>query len=299
MDGHWRRVAPFVLVFAVLLLGACGSSNQSRPARTSTSANGSPTSAPGAVTSAPGATRTAATTGEASTSSTSRTTTTTESPTTRTSSTSTSTTSTTDSPTTTVAPTTRAPITQPAAPTSQAPTATSGIAAAPTSSSDSGTPWGWIVAGVGVVVVIVGGVLFARSRNAQRRADGWRAAVAPAFERAVVTRDLLVNNEDLRDPATRRAVEQQVQEVAGRLETLGASAPSVDDRRAAATAGDALRGLYFALEAQQLLRDGGAPTADQLRRADRTRLEQEDALDHALASLQSRISPRADTAPLV
>jgi hypothetical protein len=148
-------------------------------------------------------------------------------------------------------------------------------------------------------VVIVGGVLFARSRNAQRRADGWRAAVAPAFQRAVVTRDLLVNREELRDPATRRAVEQQVQEVAGRLETLGASAPSVDDRRAAATAGDALRGLYFALEAQQLLREGGAPTAEQLRQADRARLEQEDALDHALASLQSRISPRAESAPRV
>jgi hypothetical protein len=150
-----------------------------------------------------------------------------------------------------------------------------------------------------VLVVIVGGVLFARSRNAQRRTDGWRAAVAPAFERAVVTRDLLVNREELRDAATRRAVEQQVQEVAGRLETLGASAPSVDDRRAAATAGDALRGLYFALEAQQLLREGGAPTAEQLRRADRTRLEQEDALDHALASLQSRVSPGAASAPRV
>jgi hypothetical protein len=146
-------------------------------------------------------------------------------------------------------------------------------------------------------VVVIGGVLFARSRNAQRRADGWRAAVAPAFQRAVVTRDVLVNSEDLRDPATRRALEQQVQEVAGRLETLGASAPSVDDRRVAATAGDALRGLYFALEAQQLLREGAAPTAEQLQRADRTRLEQEDALDHALASLESRVSPGPATAP--
>jgi hypothetical protein len=147
--------------------------------------------------------------------------------------------------------------------------------------------------------VIVGGVLFARSRNAQRRADGWRAAVAPAFERAVVTRDVLVNSEDLRDPAARRALEQQVQEVAGRLETLGASAPTVEDRRAAATAGDALRGLYFALEAQQLLRDGGAPSAEQLQRADRTRLDEEAALDQALASLEARVSPRAGTAPRV
>jgi hypothetical protein len=176
---------------------------------------------------------------------------------------------------------------------------TSGIAAAPTSSSDSGFPWGWVLAGVGVVVVVVGGVLLARQRGRQRKADAWRAATAPALDRALVTRDLLLNGDDLRDPAARRALQQQVQECAGRLETLSASAPTPDDGRAAAATGDALRGLYFALEAQQLLHEGGAPTAEQLQRADRTRLDQEQALDQALARLESRVPLRTAAAPRV
>lgn len=122
--------------------------------------------------------------------------------------------------------------------------------------------------------------------------NAWRADTASALERVRIARDILVGN-DTRDLEATRAVGQQVEAAARRLDIAAGRAHTDDDRLAAAATAGALRDLYFALEADELVRRGVAPTAEQLARAGRDRAEGAAALDRAIAQLEARVGARA------
>lgn len=285
-----RRAAVLVLAVGVAI-GGCGSSSRVRSSASTATSSASSGGASGAAAST--STSGATTTSRPSTSDTA----TSEAPT---SSTAPSTTSSRPSPTV-PSPTTRASVSPtsgataaPAAatPTSQPAVASTAVAAAPASAGGSDVPWGWIALGAAVVVAVAA-VLIGRNRRKHRTGmNAWRADAASALERARIARDVLVGSET-RDREATRAVGQQVEAAARRLDTVAGHAHTDDDRLAAAATAGALRDLFFALEADELVRNGVAPTAEQLARAGRDRAERATALDRAIERLEARVGVRA------
>ena len=178
--------------------------------------------------------------------------------------------------TTTVAPTTT---TLPATTTTRAhastttshPTTTTTTAAKASSSSAT---WGWIL--LAVVLVLAAalvGLLIARSRR-QGRAAQWHRAALPAVAAAELARDLVLSLTETDDQQRRASVGVQVDEAVGGLERVAASAPDEATQGLCVRAGESLRGLAFAVEADHLLRSGGQhPTGEQLASADAARRE--------------------------
>ncbi len=86
-------------------------------------------------------------------------------------------------PPTTEAPTTTAPTTASSAES----TSTTIAVAAPSGSSTSSTPWGWIVVGIVLVAgLIVGLVLLLRARSRRAALGTWRRDARPALQQATI-----------------------------------------------------------------------------------------------------------------
>jgi len=211
----------------------------------------------------------------------------------------------TDAPTTgvaaptTAAPTTAAPTT--AAPTTAAPTTEAPTTAAPTTTvapaapkSSSSTPWGWIIAGIAIAAAIIGLIVWLVSRRNRKRAlVAWRSGAESALDSANLARTLLpAAGQDVPDSAHWQAVHERVETAAQSLDQSAGRAPTPEGAQASRTAADKLRGLWFALESDRLLREGTTPpTPEQLAQADTVTRARGSELDTALADLERIVRP--------
>ena len=206
----------------------------------------------------------------------------------------------TDAPTTGVAaPTTAAPTT--AAPTTAAPTTEAPTTAAPTTTvapaapkSSSSTPWGWIIAGIAIAAAIIGLIVWLVSRRNRKRAlVAWRSGAESALDSANLARTLLPGRgQDVPDSAHWQAVHERVETAAQSLDQSAGRAPTPEGAQASRTAADKLRGLWFALESDRLLREGTTPpTPEQLAQADTVTRARGSELDTALADLERIVRP--------
>jgi hypothetical protein len=179
-------------------------------------------------------------------------------------------------PTTTVAPdtTTEAPTTTVASTTTTAKSTTTSSESTTTTvaaaSSSSSTQWGWIVAGVVVVVLLAVLALALVARSRRQAGRSWQATSSGPLDAAHQALGLLpVAGPLTPDPAHWRSVRDSVEHAADGLDRVGASSPTDEGKQAGSRAAEALRGLLFALESDQLLRSAPlAPSADQLAHSD-------------------------------
>jgi hypothetical protein len=207
--------------------------------------------------------------------------------------TSTSTTTTTEPSTTTS--TSATTTTEPSTTTSSS-TSTTSTTVAPASNSSSSTPWGWIIAGIVLAAAILIAVILLIQRNNRIRAlQAWRRDSESALDAALLALNLLPpSGQDVPDPAHWQAVRAQVEQAAQALERSSVSAPTEEGGRAATTTAETLRGLFFALDSDRLLRDGAIPpTPEQLVQADAVTRARRADVEHALAQLEYLVRPPA------
>lgn len=192
--------------------------------------------------------------------------------------------------------TTLAPTTTVAAPTTSAPTTNTTVVPAPVPDDESSTPWGVIIAILGVIAVGLIVALVLMKRGSNRTKHDWHGVAASALRDAELTRDMLEGEarpDQSEDPARFSAVRDKVNTVANRFDQLAPDAPDDGTRRSAAGIAESLRGYFFALEAERLLHDAPTPpTADQLATADATRRGRAADLDAAIAQLRSAVTPK-------
>jgi hypothetical protein len=205
-------------------------------------------------------------------------------------------TTTTAAPTTT---TTEPPTTEPTTTTTRGrPTTTSSHPSTTTTTvattTSSSTPWGWILLAVVIVLAaILVALLIARTRR-QGRVAGWERSVRPAVTAAELARELVLSQSDADDDQRRATVAAQVDEAVDGLERAAGSAPDETHRVLSTRGAESLRGLAFAVEADHLMRSGGAtPTGEQLASADSARRNRSAELDAALEDLKAAIAPKA------
>jgi hypothetical protein len=174
--------------------------------------------------------------------------------------------------------------------TSSTPSTTTTTVAATTSSSKT---WGWVLlAAVIVVAVILVALLIARTRRKGRVVD-WERSVRPAVVAAELARDLVLSQSDADDDQRRATVATQADEAVDGLERAAASAPDGTYRALCTRCAESLRGLAFAVEADHLMRSGGAsPTGEQLASADSARRNRSAELNAVLEELKVAIAPK-------
>ena len=210
-------------------------------------------------------------------------------------------TTTTAAPPTTTAPPTTAPTTTTTLPTTTTtrarPTTTSSSSSTTTTTvaatSSSSKTWGWVLlAAVIALAAILVGLLIARSRRQGREVD-WERSVRPAVTAAELARELVLSQSDSDDNQRRATVATRVDEAVDGLERAAASAPDETNRALCTRCADSLRGLAFAVEADHLMRSGGAtPTGEQLASADSARRIRSAELNAALEDLKVAIAPK-------
>lgn len=165
-----------------------------------------------------------------------------------------------------------------------------------TTNSSSSTPWGWIIAGIILAAAIIIGVILLIQRNNRVRAQqAWRRDSESALDAALLALNLLPRSgQDIPDPAHWQAVRDQVEQAAQALERSSVSAPTEEGGRAATTTAETLRGLFFALDSDRLLRDGAVPpTTEQLVQADAVTRARRSDVDNTLAQLEFLVRPPA------
>jgi len=87
-------------------------------------------------------------------------------------------------------------------------------------------------------------------------------------------------------------VHERVETAAQSLDQSAGRAPTPEGAQASRTAADKLRGLWFALESDRLLREGTTPpTPEQLAQADTVTRARGSELDTALADLERIVRP--------
>lgn len=119
----------------------------------------------------------------------------------------------------------------------------------------------------------------------------WRRLVTPAITAAELARDL-VQSQAPTDGAERRAsVNVQVDSAVSSLERAARSAPDESLAGVCSRCAESLRGLAFAVEADHLMRSGGAqPTGAQLAAADAARRSRAAELETALGELKALVA---------
>jgi hypothetical protein len=204
------------------------------------------------------------------------------------------TTTTTVPPTTAPTTTTTLPVTtttraHPSTTTSHPTTTTTTIA----SKTSSSKVWGWVLLAVVIALAaILVGLLIARTRRQGREVD-WERSVRPAVTAAELARDLVLSQSETDDAQRRANVAAQVDDAVDGLERAAAAAPDEAHRTLCMRCADSLRGLAFAVEADHLLRSGGAaPTGEQLASADSARRNRSAELTAALQDLKTAIASK-------
>jgi hypothetical protein len=110
---------------------------------------------------------------------------------------------------------------------------------------------------------------------------------------AELARELVLSQSDADDNQHRATVSAQVDEAVDGLERAADSAPDETRRTLCMRCADSLRGLAFAVEADHLMRSGGAtPTGEQLAAADSARRNRSAELNAALEDLKVAIAPK-------
>jgi hypothetical protein len=271
------------LVIGALALAGCTSASQppTRPSTSVTATTSPPTTTTRPSNGLPGVTTT---TGSALPTTTTAPVTTTTTPVT----------TTTSPPTTTTVPATTT--TLPATTTAPATTTTT----TPATTSASSSQWWWLVLALVLVAgLITGIVLVVRRRNRDRAELAWRQEAQGALDGARLARGLLpVSAGEIPDAARWQSVREQVEQAALALERAGSAAPTPEGAASARRAAESLRGMVFALESDQLLRDGTkVPTADELAQADALCRARGAELDVTLGSLEGLVRPTPDARP--
>jgi len=170
----------------------------------------------------------------------------------------------------------------------------------PTATSTSSSQWWWLALALVLVAALVTGIVLAvRRRNRDHAEHAWRQGTAGALAGARLARGLLpASASDIADAAHWQSVRGQVEEAALALERAGSTAPRPEGAAGARRAAEALRGMVFALESDQLLRDGAqAPTPDELAQADALCRGRGAELDAALGALDQLVHPGPDAGP--
>jgi hypothetical protein len=170
------------------------------------------------------------------------------------------------------------------------PTTTTTTVAKTTSSSKA---WGWVLLAVVIALAaILVGLLIARTRRQGREVD-WERSVRPAVTAAELARELVLSQSDADDAQRRANVAVQVDDAVDGLERAAAAAPDAANRALCMRCADSLRGLAFAVEADHLMRSGGAtPTGEQLASADSARRNRSAELNAALQDLKLAIAAK-------
>jgi hypothetical protein len=141
------------------------------------------------------------------------------------------------------------------------------------------------------LAAILVGLLIARSRR-QGREVAWDRSVRPAVTAVELARELVLSLSETDDAQRRANVAVQVDDAVEGLERAGTAAPDASLRALCMRCADSLRGLAFAVEADHLLRSGGAtPTGEQLAAADSARRNRSAELTAALQDLKTAIAP--------
>jgi hypothetical protein len=142
------------------------------------------------------------------------------------------------------------------------------------------------------LAAILVGLLITRTRRQGREVD-WERSVRPAVTAAELARELVLSQSDADDAQRRANVGVQVDDAVEGLERAAATAPDEPHRTLCMRCADSLRGLAFAVEADHLMRSGGAtPTGEQLASADSARRNRSAELNAALADLKVAIAPK-------
>ena len=194
----------------------------------------------------------------------------------------------TTAPTTTTVPATTTTRERPTTTTSSSTTTTT-IA----KSTSSSKTWGWVLLAVVIALAaLLVGLLVARSKRQGREVD-WDRTVRPAVTAAELARELVLSQSDNDDAQRRANVGAQVDDAVDGLERAAAAAPDEAHRTLCMRCADSLRGLAFAVEADHLMRSGGAtPTGEQLASADSARRNRSAELNAALEDLKVAIAPK-------
>jgi len=207
---------------------------------------------------------------------------------------------------TTLAPTTLAPSTsevpttaEPATTTQPASTTTTTAGLPASTSSDSSTPWGWIIAILAAIAVVLIVVLALLRRSSNRTKAEWKNAAASALRDADLTRDMLADEArpgEAEDARRVTAVRDAVERVASQFDQLATSAPNDEARRNSIAVATSLRGYFFALESEQMLHAAPTtPTADQLATADAAKRARAAELGAAVAAIRAYVAPDSST----
>ena len=141
---------------------------------------------------------------------------------------------------------------------------------------------------------IIGLIVWLVSRRNRKRAlVAWRSGAESALDSANLARTLLpAAGQDVPDSAHWQAVHERVETAAQSLDQSAGRAPTPEGAQASRTAADKLRGLWFALESDRLLREGTTPpTPEQLAQADTVTRARGSELDTALADLERIVRP--------
>ena len=163
----------------------------------------------------------------------------------------------------------------------------------PPRSKSSSKTWGWVLLAVVIALaVLLVGLLIARTRRQGREVD-WERSVRPRRDRGRAgagARPVATNADDAQQRAN---VGAQVDDAVDGLERAAAAAPEEAHRALCMRCANSLRGLAFAVEADRLLRSGGAtPTGEQLASADSARRKRSAELNAALDDLKIAIAPK-------
>jgi hypothetical protein len=173
----------------------------------------------------------------------------------------------------------------------------------PAAVTTSSTPWGWIVAGIALLVALIFLVLLLRRRNQERALDAWRHETEGAVDAARVVQGLLpLSGQDISDSVHWQSTREQVEQAAALLDQSSTRAPTHEAASSARRTAGAMRELAFALESGRLLRESTSPpTAEQLVESDAATRARTANLEVALASLEVVVHPeqqkRATTTP--
>ena len=155
--------------------------------------------------------------------------------------------------------------------------------------SDDSTPWGWILAGVALLGALVAlAVAMIRRRDARLRSGtAWRTQTSAVVDSARLLSGLLVAGRLDATPAERQQQAGEVEQTATTLERLAVEAPDDAAGGLARTAAQQLRGLVFAIEAEEMLRGGSVPPSSaQLEAADTDRRTRSEQLERTLGALE-------------